>query len=120
MSILIQGMEMPKSCFCCPFRLKFNPDEIKCLVTREEFEETFSGTIETRHWGDCPLIEVPPHGRLIDADELMKKIFGNSLSGREWSELVLTKDKNELQTALFNLPIMFNNAPTIIPADKED
>ena len=29
MSILIKGMEMPKSCFYCPFRRKINPDDIQ-------------------------------------------------------------------------------------------
>jgi hypothetical protein len=26
---------------------------------------------------DCPLIEVPPHGRLIDADRLKRNIYAN-------------------------------------------
>ena len=102
MSVYIKGMEMPKSCFYCPFRLKFNPDEIKCLATREEFEETFSGTIETRNRGNCPLIEVPPHGRLIDADAFERKVmFG---------------DEEDLQDVIYSL----RDYPSIIPADKED
>ena len=68
-SILIESMEMPESCFTCPFRIKVDPDNIKCIVTREVFEETFAGTIETRNRGKCPLVPVPPHGRLIDADK---------------------------------------------------
>ena len=70
MSVLINDMEMPTSCFYCPFRIKVDPDNIKCLVSGVVFEETFTGSIEMRHSGDCPLVPVPPHGRLIDADAL--------------------------------------------------
>lgn len=59
MSILIKGMEMPESCFYCQFRKKINPDEIVCTLTKKIYEETFTGTIETRY-KNCPLIEVPP------------------------------------------------------------
>lgn len=71
MSVLVKGMEMPKSCFECPFRRKVDPDNIMCIVTREVFEETFAGTIKTRNHGNCPLIPVPKYGRLIDADALL-------------------------------------------------
>ena len=52
--------------------------------------------------------------RLIDADALVKRICGDN-----WMDKVLTASKEELRTALTNLPIVINNAPTIIPADKE-
>ena len=71
MSVYIKGMEMPKSCFYCPFRRKVDPDDIMCIVTREVFEETFAGTIETRNRGNCPLIPVPPHGPLVDALDII-------------------------------------------------
>ena len=77
MSILISGMEMPTSRFACPFRRKVDPDNIMCIVTREVFEETFDGTIQTRNRGDCPLVPVPQHGRLIDADVLKRNIAAN-------------------------------------------
>lgn len=103
MSILIKGMEMPTSCFYCPFRRKINPDDIQCLVTRDVFEETFAGTIEMRNRGFCPIIEVPPHGRLIDADELIDDVRRHSESyfaddfAHEWVD----------------------KASTVIPADKD-
>ena len=75
MSVYIPGMEMPTSCFYCPFRRKVDPENIRCIVTRELFEETFAGTIETRNRGNCPLVPVPPHGRLIDADALAEHKF---------------------------------------------
>lgn len=113
MSVLIPGMKMPESCSVCKLSATMEQDELVCKLLNCYASDADRET-------ECPLIEIPPHGRLIDADELMKKIFGSSLGGLEWFELVLTKDKNELQTALFYLPIMFNSVPTIIPADKEE
>ena len=110
MSILIKGMEMPKSCFYCPFRRKINPDDIQCLVTRDVFEETFAGTIEMRNRGFCPLVEIPPHGRLIDADVLEKKFCSHCddyMSG-----------KDECKEGCFDLKII-KSMPTVIPADKD-
>ena len=48
MSILIKGMKMPKSCGSC-----FVGDRTICS-------------------NNCPLVEIPPHGRLIDADAFEK------------------------------------------------
>lgn len=53
------------------------------------------------------------HGRLIDVDALLDQLFG---SGSKWMAKVLGATKEELRTALTNLPIVINNAPTIIPA----
>ena len=100
--VYIRRMEMPTSCFYCPFRRKGDPDDIMCIVTREVFEETFAGTIETRNRGNCPLVPVPEHGRLIDAD---------AVAERFWDGQCYFTDaiKRKLQ-----------NAPTIIPADGND
>lgn len=61
MSILIKGMEMPKTCNDCGLR-----DSFDCWITDSYIEARFSKRNE-----DCPLVEIPtPHGRLIDADKL--------------------------------------------------
>lgn len=71
MSILIQGMEMPQDCVACDFfipfmsRGLFNPLG-HCKRSREEVNT------RARRLESCPLIELPPHGRLIDGDELAK------------------------------------------------
>lgn len=66
MSILIKGMEMPISCWACP--LSHISQSMDCFLTCEalgEDAEEDDGRLK-----NCPLIEVPPHGRLIDADAL--------------------------------------------------
>ena len=91
MSVYIKGMEMPTSCFQCEFRRKIDPDNLMCIISRKTFEERF---YHTEHRDEsCPIIPVPPHGRLIDADDFF----------REFPELI---------------PYEFA-APTTIPAEEE-
>lgn len=64
MSILIKGMKMPTSCYNCRLRYFDGEDDV-CA---------FGGEIMhgEERCDDCPLVPVPPHGRLIDADELLR------------------------------------------------
>lgn len=116
MSVYIPGMELPKSCFTCPFRRKVDPDNIMCIVTREVFEETFAGTIETRSRGNCPLIPVPEHGDLIDRDALMKilsKVIDINASIEQRNEAT-----DQERRCLWWFEQQIGIAPTIIPSDK--
>lgn len=67
MSVLIKGMEIPicQTCPICDEKLYGN----YCLITKEIVSFGFE------RGEKCPLIELPPHGRLIDADELHDKII---------------------------------------------
>ena len=66
--ILIKGMDMPKNCSKCRFWCICN-----LLNEYKDYESILRderiGKNGTRHEG-CPLVEVKPHGRLIDADKL--------------------------------------------------
>lgn len=126
--IYIPGMEMPKSCFTCPFRRKVDPDNIMCIVTREVFEETFAGTIETRNRSNCPLVPLPDHGRLIDADALVadlkrqcKEVFKTDAVSPNDFWITRNQAYNERlwTTWCESLFDYLKAAPTIIPADKE-
>ena len=66
MSIIIKGMDMPKSCRTCP--LNSAPPN-GCLIW------TINDIRKDKRNNDCPLVEIPtPHGRLIDKDELLSHI----------------------------------------------
>ena len=70
MSVLIKGMKIPTSCSECVL----NYDCFKCIVTGTPFfdhEHNFDN--ETTRLDNCPLIEIPPHGRLIDADKFKEE-----------------------------------------------
>lgn len=77
MSILIKGMEMPKSCWHCEFCRDGLDEHAQhydyCVALDMNIQ-----TSQTERHENCPLIEVPtPHGRLIDADALMKLLVCN-------------------------------------------
>ena len=69
--VLIHGMEMPESCSDC----FLDYDSIVCMALNKEFPDRstdvgFHAYCSSR-MPDCPLIELQPHGRLIDADALI-------------------------------------------------
>lgn len=96
MAVLIEGMEMPKSCDdCyianCPNDIGYT-DRGKC----------------SRHI-NCPIIEVPePHGRLIDADVLCNRLEIASRTSHEMREAIEYVAK-----------WIVKYVPTVIPASEE-
>lgn len=69
MSVLIRDMEMPKDCSCCFF----------CLQEEDVTFEAPCHCVITGNYIDCPenicpLVGIPEHGRLIDADEMCKDL----------------------------------------------
>jgi hypothetical protein len=60
MSIYIKGMEIPENCAVCPIRSWNGEDDI-CPFSKVE-------ALSIGRQIKCPLIEIPPHGRLIVAD----------------------------------------------------
>ena len=86
MSVLIKGLDMPKDGKCVHLSVRSDGKPI---------------TDYTGKWADYEVVEIPPHGRLIDADALMTAEFG----GEPY--------KGSINRVLIQ-------APTIIPADKEE
>lgn len=82
--ILIKGMEMPKSCGDCPFLYDHDACYLSGMWNDMRFMLLcFNGHTNEYRRGEfpfkdkrvdwCPLVEVPTHGRLIDADDLYEK-----------------------------------------------
>lgn len=109
MSLIIKGMDMPKSC------VKYVGDLIECeciyfmdddwscrlqanskpFPDEDGFKEQYKG---------CPLIEIPtPHGRLIDASELIKSYMKGT--------------KTDIDDFYDTIDII-DNAPTILEAEE--
>lgn len=80
-----KDVKFPKACEQCYFY-----DGLLCCVL-----DTYIYDPENKQ-EDCPLIPIPPHGRLIDADELEASCFMGSSSFYTQSDI--------------------DYAPTIIPA----
>ena len=111
MSILIKGMEMPTNCRKCRF------DNVGwCLATdRTDNRTRFVKGVtydSPQEW--CPLVPVPPHGRLIDADVLMLKILDYI---DEYSDVDENGWHNLKWCAMKETEMAINDAPTIIPAE---
>ena len=104
MSILIRSMEMPKTCWDCACSIYYeSQDKAMCDIT----DETLDYILWKRERRpDCPLIELPPHGRLIDIKSVEYGKFtavGNEYQ-RWWNGA---------------LDSIIDNAPTVIEAEGE-
>ena len=115
MGVYIKGMEMPKCCSECLFRSEFFTDETYgiaygcnlniSIICHDEYKERKD---------DCPLAEIPtPHGRLIDADALMKEIQETC------KRLYGTDDISTASPTLSAFKLYIGEAPTIIDAEEE-
>ena len=92
--MILINMEMPKNCHECAFG-KYEVCGINAAI---EGDNTVTNS--------CPLIEVPPHGRLIDADALDVQ-FGWLAEAEGYKTHISFVYSNDI-----------DNAPTVIPADK--
>ena len=74
MSVLIRGMKMPINCMLCPFCVEeADPANGEmCVVTG-----TLMSPCTRERLDNCPIVPVPPHGRLIDADAFTKDECNN-------------------------------------------
>lgn len=103
MSLLIKGLNIPKNCLLCPCCVGEGIGmgrQHYCQVIDDE-----PCVSETYRPKNCPLVEIPtPHGRLIDADELIGYL-------NEWlSDSV----------ALFGFTRIINHQPIIIEAEVSE
>ena len=99
MGVYIKNMEMPTRCADCKMYVE---DIYCCHLLHREIENPWADDgVEL----DCPLIEIPPHGRLIDADAIRADI-DEKRPGRSYEDA-------------WALTIM-DAAPAVIEADKAE
>ena len=65
MSILIKGLRMPDCCCNCPC---LDGEYGKCNISRKSIRS------DKGRLADCPLVELPDHGDLMDRDEAVKRM----------------------------------------------
>lgn len=78
--LLIKGMKMPTN---CPCELLGTGYDLYCsfaLGIPARVKEYYECCQNNKRPSWCPLVSVPPHGRLIDADELLNDVRKNSES----------------------------------------
>lgn len=97
MSVLIKGMEMPDF------------GERIIVLTSSGYVEDVSGTVIQ----GVEAVSVPDHGRLIDASEKIKVQIYDDMT-EDFQKVEMTIDD------LLSRGWVEANAPTVIPADKEE
>lgn len=99
--IYIPTMEMPNSCAKCKLALygKFDIDYLCPFLGTTKFDQDTH-----RHWA-CPLISVPDHGRLIDADAFLSLINDSTILS---------------DTLKWIINSLIRGEPTIIEAEGEE
>lgn len=109
MSILIRGMEMPTSCDKCRFCVNGFTDDAPMYECAVQSYENVSVLVESGgkpfgfrpDW--CPLVELPPHGRLGDLDEL---------------KTAFPRCDNSMDIKIASVRATINHAPTVIEAEE--
>lgn len=73
MGVYIKGFDFPKACWFCDFCRAYNEPNhgYFCCALDADLDKT-TEIIQTERDKHCPLVEVKPHGRLIDADAFEK------------------------------------------------
>ncbi len=117
MSILIRGAKMPKSC-------------IECLSTLGLFSKTCpisdDSNIDVEFaknhiYDGCPLVEVPPHGRLIDADKLDLTLRCMYKSDDNIEGIGYTDEEMALYNeAIGDVRNVMRGKPTVIESEEEE
>ena len=101
MSILIKNMEMPK-------------DGDVLMVRKDDDGKTYIKGLHT--WGySAELIELPPHGRLIDADALRQSMYHEAFE----TDSPMQKWDSGCWIRYKMFERLEGNAPTIIEAEGE-
>ena len=107
--ILIRGMKMPQSCVDC-----YDADlstaialfGAKCPFAHGIIDPGVYDLCHERH-PDCPLHELPPHGDLIDRNELNNSFELSDFDG-------------EPQDNVYSAICIVNSMPIIVPSNKEN
>lgn len=102
MSIIIKGMEMPKRCE-------------DCMCYRREISHAYCTISSVNVLGhgnarldNCPLVELPPHGDLIDRAALMEEHA--KAESAKYGNLFVAGDNRFIHR--------FLDAPVIVPSEK--
>ena len=119
MSVLIKGMEMPCACVFC---VLYDGDLYWCKGARKEVPYN----PEDKRAKFCPLVPVPPHGRLIDADALIVEINDRIEAAIKWGVNAIADRNGEIKLRAEQAVATFCEAsltakklPTIIEAEEE-
>lgn len=112
MSVLVKNMEMPKNCEECPLGEYEDSEWFACSLMNMAYRHI----AQCDRLDDCPLIELPEkHGRLVDVDELSKKMYHDAFE----SDTDLQKWDSGCWIRYKMFENNRDNTPTVIEAEGE-
>lgn len=120
MGVYIPNIEMPTSCSACPLATRFFDGEDVCSML---------GTYvhDRDREDDCPLVPVPKHGRLIDADAFAAEMKKRQDACAAWRDDIkngggygteLYYRADSFLGAMCETKLTLDKMPTIIPAEE--
>lgn len=109
MSVIVMGMEMPENCYDCPFVRVSCGNDYYCA--KGNGTEDNIRVLMSKRMDDCPLIEVPPHCRLIDADKID---YRNDAMHDGTGHLVVA---DNFMNGVMWINDCIDNTPTVIEAE---
>lgn len=104
MGVYIPNVKFPQNCDECDLLY----DCCACGVTHKRMDFETMDRVRNPH---CPLVPVPPHGRLIDASEKIRVQIYDDMA-EDFHMVDMTIDD------LLSQGWIEANAPTIIPAEE--
>ena len=107
MSVYIKDISMPTNCWECHFG---HGDTGVCVVDFKQHGD----------WNEpqnCPLVNVPPHGRLIDADALEELVINQKYACARASASGAITELHK-SWGLHDAELMIEATPTIIPEEE--
>lgn len=102
MGIYLKNINKPNNCISCP---------LHHMIGRYHYCQAFKPYLYMKEFkksdikDDCPIIEIPPHGRIIDAGTLMREMHNTILEDGEDRRIFYS---------------VIERQPTIIETDESD
>ena len=123
MSVLIKGMKMPKSCSTCQM-LEGDPADGIChaagrWLDDDEYWTWYvypEGDIDDSKPSNCPLIELPDHGDLIDREKVVKALEYLISARLDWENAAKVEEIRGLDAAICAVI----DAKKVIPAERSE
>lgn len=106
MGIYLKNINKPNNCMSCP---------LHHMIGQYHYCQAFKPYLYMKEFkkfdikDDCPIIEIPPHGRLIDADALKEAFCGNCFADEK---------PMECSEPCMDMRIILDT-PTIIEAEED-
>lgn len=113
MSVLIKGLKMPQNCDACPMLYEYR----FCALT-DDHASSIEWKTEEKRMPNCPLIELPDHGDLIDRDALRNEMRLSESCSRCERDAYRCQYYEEM--TVMDVCERIDDAPVVIQAERSE